>query len=407
MHKVKPIGEGKERMLHRNLLLPLGIKFVPEIDSDNDSDQEEQPELEICQVEGQISEGKPQATSVKDMTPLAQPKLEHGQDIVDSKLNSIVTPVDYVEPVEAREYGTWPVVISTDNLIDSQMSLDPNLLVPNEESIDSTQTKLTNLPSENSDDSLVLPSTKENSDSLMKTEEIFDFVDDLSQKPSSVIEEEKTCHTDITPSIQVDETSHSLVQESKPETSSSSNESEFIEAQDISSIEVPKENGSVDSTDITITESQFSSTMPYCEESLVAKLDPMGTNQFLSAQPCHKEDTASAHESVNLTMEKGNSIIDTEVSASDAFDSKIPANDINAKFDSVSDSKVDESHIDHNKVQSIEKSIVNEVPVEPSESSKPIESPPKVRRSARSNKGIPPTRYRSITSHKVSATKKF
>ena len=94
--------------------------------------------------------------------------------------------------------------------------------------------------------------------------------------------------------------------------------------------------------------------MPYCEESLVAKLDPMGTNQFLSAQPCHKEDTASAHESVNLTMEKGNSISDTEVSTSDAFDSKIPANDINVKFDSVSDSKVDESHMDHDNVQSIE-----------------------------------------------------
>ena len=94
------------------------------------------------------------------MTPLAQPKLEHGQDIVDSKLNSIVTPVDHVEPVEQGSMAP-PVVISTDNLIDSQMSLDPNLLVPNEESIDSTQTKLTNLPSENSDDSLVLPSTKE------------------------------------------------------------------------------------------------------------------------------------------------------------------------------------------------------------------------------------------------------
>ena len=46
--------------------------------------------------------------------------------------------------------------------------------------------------------------------------------------------------------------------------------------------------------------------------------------------------------------------------------------------------KIDESHIDHDKVQSIEKSIVTEVPVEPSESSKPLEFPPKVRRSARS-----------------------
>ena len=72
--------------------------------------------MEICQVERQISEGKPQATSVKDMTPLAQPKLEHGQNIVDSKLNSIVTPVDHVEPVEQGSMAP-PVVISTDNLL--------------------------------------------------------------------------------------------------------------------------------------------------------------------------------------------------------------------------------------------------------------------------------------------------
>ena len=57
MYRVKPIGERKEKVLHRNLLLPLGIKFVPEIESDSDSDHGEEPELEICQVERQISEG--------------------------------------------------------------------------------------------------------------------------------------------------------------------------------------------------------------------------------------------------------------------------------------------------------------------------------------------------------------
>ena len=51
-----------------------------------------------------------------------------------------ITPVDHVEPVEQGSMAP-PVVISTDNLIDFQMSLDPNHLVPNEESIDSTQNK--------------------------------------------------------------------------------------------------------------------------------------------------------------------------------------------------------------------------------------------------------------------------
>ena len=66
--------------------------------------------------------------------------------------------------------------------------------------------------------------------------------------------------------------------------------SSSFEAQDICNVNVPK-GILVESTDNSITESQFSSTMPYCEEILVAQLDPMGESQFLSAQPCHKEET--------------------------------------------------------------------------------------------------------------------
>ena len=69
---------------------------------------------------------------------------------------------------------------------------------------------------------------------------------------------------------------------------------------------------SVESTDISITESQLSSTMPYCEESLVAKLGSMGESKFLSAQPCHKEETTSAYESVNMTTDEGTSDSYTE-----------------------------------------------------------------------------------------------
>ena len=61
----------------------------------------------------------------------------------------------------------------------------------------------------------------------------------------------------------------------------------------------------VESTDISISESQFSSTMPYCEESLVAKLDPEGASQFLSAQPYHKEDTTLSHEGADFVSEVG------------------------------------------------------------------------------------------------------
>ena len=93
------------------------------------------------------------------------------------------------------------------------------------------------------------------------------------------------------PSDKPEETSHSMgFKGENSQSVSCSNE-----AQDISNVNVPQGN-LVESTDISITESQLSSTMPYCEESLVAKLDPMGESQFLSAQPCHKEDTTLTHE---------------------------------------------------------------------------------------------------------------
>ena len=95
-----------------------------------------------------------------------------------------------------------------------------------------------------------------------------------------------------------------------------------IESQDFSIVKVPKVNDVV-STDISITESQFSSTMPYCEESLVAKLDPLGESQFLSAQPCHKEDTTFPHESANLVTEEGTSDDSTEDCSSGTSASKI------------------------------------------------------------------------------------
>ena len=60
------------------MLLPLGIKFIPEVNSDIESDQAEEPEFEPCQVEKQSTENIPQTTPVENMTPLAQSNMEHG-----------------------------------------------------------------------------------------------------------------------------------------------------------------------------------------------------------------------------------------------------------------------------------------------------------------------------------------
>ena len=123
----------------------------------------------------------------------------------------------------------------------------------------SDSTKSTHLSSKYNDTSLILPSTEDNSDSLMKTKEFLEFVDELSQEPSPLSDGEGTSKQDYTvPSVKAGESSHSINIVDK--TSESVNSS--IESQNISVDKVPKGND-VQSTDISVTESQFSSTMPY------------------------------------------------------------------------------------------------------------------------------------------------
>ena len=70
------------------------------------------------------------------------------------------------------------------------------------------------MSNENSAISLALPSTVENSDSLVEKEFLV-FVDELSQETSPLLEKEGKCQSDTAPSNHLKETSHSLVQESK------------------------------------------------------------------------------------------------------------------------------------------------------------------------------------------------
>ena len=99
----------------------------------------------------------------------------------------------------------------------------------------------------------------------------------------------------------------------------------------------------------------------------------------MSAQPCHKEETTLSHEGASIATEEGASDSCTKDCSSGTSTSKIPTEVTHVKFDSVSDSNT-ESHIDHDKMYSSEKSIEHVVSSELFEIS---HSPPKVRRSTK------------------------
>ena len=308
------------------MLLPLGIKFLPGDESEQDS--EEEPEFDQCHIDRHISEKISQPSISNGMTPLAQANLEHGQEVQSSYIEHEKLPEDHVNIDSQQGSMAPPTAFSSDQLIDPQMSLDPQFLVPTDNTMSSDPTKSTYLSNKYNDTSLKLPSTENNSDSLMETEEFLEFVDELSQEPSPLSDREDPSNQDDTvPSVKVEERLHSTNVVDK----ASENVNSSFEGQDISIDKVPKDNG-VESTDISITESLFSSTMPYCEESLVAKLDPEGASQFLSAQPCHKEDTTLSHESADFISDLGISEDSTKDCSSGTSASNIPTEDTHVKF---------------------------------------------------------------------------
>ena len=66
VYKIKSLEDDKISVLHRNMLLPLGIKFIPEDESDQDS--EEEPEIDQCHIERQVSEKISQPSILNDMS---------------------------------------------------------------------------------------------------------------------------------------------------------------------------------------------------------------------------------------------------------------------------------------------------------------------------------------------------
>ena len=242
VYKVKSLEDEKIKVLHRNMLLPLGLKFLPEDDSEQDS--EEEPECDLSHISRQIPEKNSQP-SILNMTPLPENNLEHEQKVQDSFIDS-----EKLSKGHDSQQGSMapPSAYSSDQLLDSQMTLDPQFLVPTDNTVSSDPTETTLISDKYNDISLKMPSTEDNSDSLMKTEEFLEFVDELSQEPSPLTEREGTFNQDDTvPSVKVEDKLH---------LSDTSNISENVissfEGQDISNFKVPKING-VESIDHSVT----------------------------------------------------------------------------------------------------------------------------------------------------------
>ena len=209
VYRVRPVTGTKVRTLHRNLLLPLGVKYQPDIDSDeSDSDdsvhvdtshsRSNQPEKAYSQTS--------QAKSVRFQSELPKVGFEDRKGdvsqadpsrVVEDDTNLPIPPMESVNQVPDVGSGLSDSTGTSERLVPDDVNLPSQYLVTHSDDSsdmeDTTTTEL-NIDSQvnksNTEDDLPFIDSK--IDSLVDTNEFLEFVDTLDDREQTTAIEPKS-----------------------------------------------------------------------------------------------------------------------------------------------------------------------------------------------------------------------
>ena len=195
VYKVKPVNGNNVRTLHRNLLLPLGVKLEPDYESDDsileeDSDDDEGglicPIDNLSPVERKEDSKKPQK-HVQFESSESQLKSDDkgtSETLFQEVENSTLSPNKSDNVTMLSNEG------SSDELIPMNVSLPSKYLLPNfDDSSVEEDTKVTTLQTEadihNADKTAEMSLIDSEADSLVDTRELLEFIDTMDVSDTS------------------------------------------------------------------------------------------------------------------------------------------------------------------------------------------------------------------------------
>ena len=202
VYRVRPVTGTKVRTLHRNLLLPLGVKYQPDIDSD-ESDSDDSVCVDTSHSRSNQPEKISQAKSVRFQSELPKVGFEDRKGVVsqadsskvdEDDINLSIPPMESVNQVPDVESGFNDSTGTSEHLIPDDVNLPSQYLVTHSDDSsdmeDTTTTEL-NVDSQvnmsNTEDDLPFIDSK--IDSLVDTNEFLEFVDTLDdEEQTSAIE---------------------------------------------------------------------------------------------------------------------------------------------------------------------------------------------------------------------------
>ena len=310
VYRVQPVTGGNIRTLHRNLLLPLGVKLEPDYDSDDsilEEDDSSSDEVEILEDNRKKVSDKRNIESKSQTYPKGSKHVEFdfNVDIFSSpEVQSNITD-SKVKSDSVVEDTTVDVETTSDDVIPADISLPSQFLLPNlDDSSSNEETEVTELYTEVeptiNDSGKEMQSINSEADSLVDTKELLEFIDTMDVRDASKVTESDTREESV----------HDVTRQD-----------------DID----PK------------SESQFSSFMSY-HEGESSSLDPGTNGQELSKSPI--EDSTKRHDSGVVDHGDINSH-DSDMIAYESNNTSVPSIDISdhSNMDSQSGDMSDDTSV--------------------------------------------------------------
>ena len=285
VYRVRPVTGTKVRILHRNLLLPLGVKYQLDIDSD-ESDSDDSVCVDTFHSRSNQPEKVSQAKSVRFQSELPKVGIEDRKGVVSqadsSKVdeddsNLPIPPIESVKQVPDVESGFSDSTGTSEHLIPDDMNLPSQYLVTqSDDSSDMEDTTTTELnvdsqvnKSNTEDD---LPFVDSKIDSLVDTNEFLEFVDTLDdEEQTSAIEPKSVTESQFSSVMSYHEGDSTPLRDPSTDSQELSKSLDEESIEELASGTINQEDDSSHDIDVFASDTEKSSSQSVPDDSSVQK----------------------------------------------------------------------------------------------------------------------------------------
>ena len=303
VYRVKPVTGTKVRTLHRNLLLPLGVKYQPDIDSDesdsDDSVHEDTSHPRSNQPE-KVDSQTTQAKSVKFQSELPKVGLEDEKSDVSQtepsniervNIDSHVPPIESVGQVPGNESRFDDSTGTGEHMIPEDIDLPSQYLVSNsDDSSVKEDTAITELNIEsqvnksNTEDDLPFIDSK--NDSLVDANEFLEFVDTLDTgEQTADIEPKSVTESQFSSVMSYHEGNSTPLMDPSTDSQELSKSLDVESAGELASGTVDHEDSSSHDIDVFASDTEESSSQSIQNDSSVRPIDSNVTQSVVEDEP--------------------------------------------------------------------------------------------------------------------------